>query len=345
MTDNDSIFGADEPAPSPAPAPPAPPAAATAVAPPPVADPAAAGTDVEKKAELILEKLFQSGTIVKISVGYWTAKKKLSPKDLGLDEAEVPEEIISLGQKRLVKKSSFEAIKSIEGKARKVAEEYSTESWIPGLRYMTTTAAGKVLPELQTLRTQFYEEMEKFLAKYPDLKAEMLKEYPQYAKALEPHYPSLERVRKSFYFTVDSFKITMARPEADVLTQAKVEIKQNLMDQLDGFLKTTVMDQRALFLEELQTVMEKLQGGDKVHAKTVKKIHEMITVAKEKDFVNDEDFFKLLDTFKEKFTQDNANAKDNDSVKDALGKVLAAAQNTSDVPEVVGKYKRALIVD
>lgn len=299
----------------------------------------------EKQAEIILGKLFDDGEIIKLSVGYWTAKKKLQAKDLGLKKEDLPDEVIALGQKRLVKKSSFETIKSIETKARSLLDMYSHESWIPGLRFISAKASEIAAEELVKLQKDFMAAAAEFTKQYPNLKSDMLKEYPQYAAALEPHYPSEEKIKKSFYFSFDQFKITVIRKEAQVLKEAKVAMKQGLMNKLDDFLKTSVVDARQKFIDELTAIKAKLDGGEKIHTKTINKIHEMISIAKTKDFVNDAEFFTMLDKFKAEFQKDTVNQPVfKKQVGETLDGILKKAGDEGNVEEAVTAYKRSILV-
>ncbi len=343
MIEEDNIFGGE-----PAPATPAP---ATAVATPipavitptPVAA-KPADVNVEKKVEMLLSKLFKQGKIVKVSIGKWEGKRKLSAKDLGLDEGDVPEEIFSLGQKRLVKKSSFETIRGIEGKARSLVDQSSYESWIPGLRFMTDKAAATVLSELVDLKKQYEKAAEDFVGQYPALKDAMLKEFPKYAKALEPLYPEAAKIKKAFYFQFDTFVITLVRTEeAGAFESAKVELKENLMSKLDGFYQTSVIDTRAKFIEELELVKKKLDDGDKVHGKTIKKLNQMIEQVKVTNFVEDKEFFVMLDDLKKDLQNVNEEVFKK-AIKKKLETTITAAKKTEDVVEVVESYKRSILV-
>lgn len=320
------------------------PAAPQAPEPVEPAAPKAPEAAIEKNAEMLLSKLFKHGKIVKVSIGKWEGKRKLSAKDLGLDQADVPEELFTLGQKRLVKKSSFEAVRSIESKARSLSDSNSYESWIPGLRFMTDKAAAVVLSELAELKGQYEKAADEFVTQYPALRDSMLKEFPKYAKALEPLYPEAAKVRKAFYFQFDSFTITMVRTEeAGALESAKIGMKQELMKKLDGFYKSSVVDTRAKFVEELELAKKKLDGGDKVHGKTVKKINQMIDQVKTSSFVEDKEFFAMLDDLKKDLHSVNEEVFKK-GVQKKIEAALSAAKKTEDVTEVVESYKRSILV-
>jgi hypothetical protein len=343
MPEEDNIFG-DEAAPAqkaPATAVAAP--IPVTVAPPPVAA-KPADVNVEKKVEMLLSKLFKQGKIVKVSIGKWEGKRKLSAKDLGLDEGDVPEEIFSLGQKRLVKKSSFETIRGVEGKARSLVDQSSYESWIPGLRFMTDKAAATVLAELVELKKQYEKAADDFVGQYPALKDAMLKEFPKYAKALEPLYPEAAKIKKAFYFQFDTFVITLVRTEeAGAFESAKVELKENLMAKLDGFYQSSVIDTRGKFIEELELVKKKLDDGDKVHGKTIKKLNQMIEQVKVTNFVEDKEFFVMLDDLKKDLQNVNEEVFKK-AIKKKLETTITAAKKTEDVQEVVESYKRSILV-
>jgi hypothetical protein len=302
--------------------------------------------EVKAKAKILAEKIFKKGHIVDLHIGGMTFRKKLQPKDIGKKKEDVPAEVIVLGHKRLIKKTALSEIESIRGKAYSIVEEHSTESWIPKQRFMTKEALPKVLKSLQDLRVDFFKAVEKFVTEYPTLKAEMLAEFPQLASSLEPFYPSPAAVRASFHFDVSHYTTSPVTLGDDLLAQAKIEVEEDLMKKIDSFLSDTVKNTHMIFLTELQAVKEKLDGGEKVNAKTIKKIHEMIETAKTKDVAGDTEFLAMLDDFKKKFTVDASKEKSfKDEIKDSLDAVMKAAGDEKAAEETVTKYKRSLIIN
>lgn len=351
MADDDMFGDAPEEKPIAAPAMAPSPTVTVAVQPtvkiePPIGQTAVAPQVVEDKAkhaEMILEKLLQQGYTGTVKVEYCRFRKKLTVKDLDLKQSDVPEQIIALGQKRLLKKSMMEKLQSIEGKAREMVTAHSTESFIKGYRFFTKKGRDAVVEELIKLKKQFEDESTKFLAGYPSMRQAMMDEFPEWAKKLEPYYPTPEKVKSSFNFEIiglsDDYKITMVRQEADILSEATLTLKEGLMAKLEGFLKSSVLDVRTEFIEKLSSIKETLDAGDKVNAKTIKKIHEMIEEAKLKDLTGDEDFFKMLEDFGKKFTPDAAKSKNfKAEIEGSLNAILETASNENAADEVVEKY-------
>lgn len=301
--------------------------------------------DVKNKTKIIMEKIFKKGHIVDPHIGGMTFRKKLQPKDIGKTKADVPAEIISLGHKRLIKKSALAEIETIRGKAYSIVEQHSTESWIPHLRFMSKTSSEKVIAMLKTLKLDYFKAVDKFIEQYPSLKEEMLKEYPQWSEALLPLYPSVAQVKASFHFEVSEYAVSMVTAEGELLSEAKMEIEAGMMAKLDSFLKDTVKNTRQLFLQELQSVKEKIDSGEKVNSKTIKKIHDMIEVAESKDIAGDVEFIALLSDFKKKFTVDASKEKSfKDEVAGTLDKILETAGDEKNAEETVFKYKRSILV-
>jgi hypothetical protein len=297
----------------------------------------------EKHSQMILEKLLKEGYTGTVKVEYCRFRKKLTIKDLDLTKTDVPDQIIALGQKRLLKKSMMEALQKIEGKARDLVATYSTESFIHGYRFFTKKGRDTVLEELIKLKAQFEVESSKFMAEYPKNRQAMFDEFPTWAKKLEPYYPSIEKVKASFKFEIiglsDDFKITLVRQEAGVLSEATLMLKESLMTKLEGFLKSSVLDVRTEFLEKLTSIKETLDAGDKVNGKTIKKIHEMIEEAKAKDLTGDADFFKMLEDFGKKFTPDAAKSKNfKAEISESLTAILASAGDEKAADKVVEEY-------
>jgi hypothetical protein len=173
----------------------------------------------------------------------------------------------------------------------------------------------------------------------------MLAEFPKWADALSPHYPSPAAVKASFHFEVTQFTASMVTAEGELLSQAQLELEGDLMTKLDEFLQSTVKNTHKLFLDELQAVKEKLDGGDKINAKTIKKIHEMIETATTKDVAGDTEFLAMLEGFKKKFTVDASKEKSfKDEIKETLEKIITVAGDEKAAEETVVKYKRSILV-
>jgi len=54
--------------------------------------------------------LTREGVLINVSIHYWRGTKKLKPEDLGLQQEQVSDRLISLGHKRLLPKDSTAAI-------------------------------------------------------------------------------------------------------------------------------------------------------------------------------------------------------------------------------------------
>jgi len=311
-------------------------------APPPTPEQVKDAKEKEKQAEMILNKLFLNGRIVKVSIGCPEFRKKLTAKDLNKKKEDVPEEIISLGQKRLIKKSALSEIKALQSKAYALIDTHSHESWIPQLRFMKDATAEKIQKELEVMKIQYLKLAKKFIEDYPALKEETLKQFPEWAEKLKPFYPSAERVKKAFYFEMsgfDKWRLTIMKKEGEVLGEAKVAIEQSLMGKLNDFLKSSVLDARTQFIEQLTFVKEKLDAGEKVNAKTIQKVHDMIEEAKSKDITGDQDFFKMLEDFKKKFTPEAAKEKNfKAEVEKDLNSILEAAQDEKAAEKSADEY-------
>ncbi len=304
----------------------------------------------EKQAEMLLDKLFEKGFIVKLHIGMPHFRKKLTAKDLGKTNKELPDEIIIKGQKRLIKKSDLDPFTSIEGQARDVVDKYSTESWMKGFKFVSASAEKAVLDELEPLKKEYAAKAKAFIETYPKLREQMLKDYPEWASKLSPFYPPAKEVEKKFKFEVhglgEDYQVTIVRREASVLGEAKVALKQNLMNKLNGFLESAVKDTRAQFVEQLSAMKDKLMEGGKIHEKSIKKLHAMIDVAKKKDFCGDEDFLEQLEEFKQKFSKDKLNDQQyKDTVTKALDQIVTKASDPDNVVKVVEDYKaRSILV-
>ena len=70
----------------------------------------------------LLSVLTREGVLIKVSVRYWRGCKKLNAEDLGLNEKDVSDRLISLGHKRLLPKEALAALALVR------SEEHTSDS-------------------------------------------------------------------------------------------------------------------------------------------------------------------------------------------------------------------------
>src|SRR3954468_23750855 len=87
----------------------------------------------------LLDVLTREGVLINVSVRYWRGCKKLRPEDLGLQPDAVSNRLISLGHKRLLRKSATADLTLIEGRAHALIDA-NTFPFLNGLGHFLPNA-------------------------------------------------------------------------------------------------------------------------------------------------------------------------------------------------------------
>jgi len=130
----------------------------------------------------ITRVLFDTGTLFHLYVGRWTGNKKMTEKDLLLDD--VDPQAVYIGHKKLLPREAQEALQSIEGEARRHLGNRSVPFPIGNARYVSYHALRGVLSRLQRYKAQWDAAVNDLLTNYPRFMEEQLARLDKQAEAL-----------------------------------------------------------------------------------------------------------------------------------------------------------------
>jgi len=311
-------------------------------------------TDTGEKNKLAILNVFMDGCVVDPHIGYPRFEVKLSPKDLGLESKDIPQ-IFLLGKKMLVDKTEIGVFQSLEARARRECEFYSVQTPIPGLRFVP----NKVLPALEEslvkIKTQFTDRAHDFVSRYATVKQEMMEKYTEYRDSLEKLYPASLDVMQAFKFEWSCFTISLprtlqakaidARSARDVQEKYNEIVERKSRDLVSGFDKWSeeiVVNARKAALALFQTIKDKMDHGEVIHAKSIQALRDHIDSFRTMNFMGDTRMEEALVAAKDSL--DGLNSKfEKEHSKEVMDAVLKAASDVSDVNGVTGKYKRRLM--
>ncbi len=115
----------------------------------------------------LLSILTREGVLLKVSVHYWRGCKKLKPEDIGLEQKNLSDQLISLGHKRLLPKDALATLAVIEGRAHALVEA-NTFPFLNGLgHFLPNSKLAEVTDKLQELETEFWAAKKAFLKSMP----------------------------------------------------------------------------------------------------------------------------------------------------------------------------------
>jgi hypothetical protein len=320
--------------------------------------------------------LYKSGVVADLAFSMWGAATKLQADDLGLSG--VPEDKISLGQKRLLKKDKLSKIYKVRSMAWRVFKQNSFQFPFGSAGFIPYARLGAVIESMAECEKAYFQKVDEMIADYDTDRAQMLKEYDevfdemlkqrngisagerlsQKAKLLvrlNEKYPPKDQLKRRFAYEFVIFEVTS--PEfkktsgVSALSKAgKVEdleraFKDKVSRKLDLFLEDVVAHLKGMVLEIVGKLSKRIEDG-KVKLATVRSFTKFAEAFRAMDFV-DLDINDAIRSLEDKLKGVTKVDLDDSAFKETLtqeiNKIRAAA-DLVDFDRVIGRYKRNLRV-
>lgn len=116
--------------------------------------------------------LFDAGTLFHLYIGRWTGNKKMTERDLLIEE--VDKSAFYLGHKKLLPKKAQEALQTIEGQSRSFLSSRSVPFVFGNARYVSYHVLRDVLSRLQQFKDRWDAAVTDLVTNYPTFKEEQL---------------------------------------------------------------------------------------------------------------------------------------------------------------------------
>ena len=211
-----------------------------------------------------------------------------------------------------------------------------------------------------------------FLENYEAYKKEAIEYYQEHkatvkVEDLESYYPSLQEVKKKFYFDIVSFEIALPTEFSKLNLQDEInreeagnEAKQKALEnykneyakQLDthmskigDFVGEVTATLRSKIVEHCTVALTKLKKKEVVSDSSVKTLLKHIQEFRDMNFVDDKTVEAELSKVEKLLTSDHDFSKDKDAIgllQQHLTSVVKEAESLSDVANVSGEYFRKL---
>lgn len=211
------------------------------------------------------DQIFSNSLGLILDIRTWSGSKNLKPEDFQGIELP-PEELVSLGSKRLHNREAFKPIQAVRTKAVTYLEGvalslYSGKIWIaPEARKDEIEAA------LTDLAREFQTERDRFLADFHREQDAWLEKNSRWASILRPYLETPASIEKKFGFTWRVFRMSSAENDpgfAETLTTDLTGTMLREISILAGETHNSLKDRdRATFknLNRLDRLAEKLRG-------------------------------------------------------------------------------------
>jgi len=222
------------------------------------------------------------------------------------------------------------------------------------------------------MRDEYLLMVNEFVEKYEDYKKEVIEYYQEHkdtvsVEDLESYYPSLENIKKKFYFDIVSFEIALPAEFGQLNLQDEIhreqtnnEAKRQALDnykqeyakqielhtaKLSSFMTDVTSTLRGQVAEHFTVVLNKVNKKEVVSPASIQAIYKQIEEFRAANIVDDKIVEQELSKL-EKLLDGNPNFnEDRDAVgllKQHLGNVVNAAKDISDIADVSGEYFRKI---
>ena len=269
----------------------------------------------------LLDALTQEGVLINVSVRYWRAAKKLSPEDLGLNDQQVNNRLISLGHKRLLPREALASFALIESRAHALIDQ-STFSFLGGIaRFLPNRRLAGVRSTLDALQQEYEQARIAFIERYEDLRRESLDEWREAAVGLQLNpddlvdrlaaaYPPSDRLSRYFAFDVHLYQVQAPEAlqrqlvesgEQAAIAEARDQVVRDAQQKIGRDTEMFVADCVAALRQETATIcremLSSMQTGKTggVHQKTLNRLLKFIDDFKTLNFAGDHELESMLE--------------------------------------------------
>ena len=211
------------------------------------------------------ERIFEQSLGLILDISIWSGSKTLKAEDFQGYELP-PEELVSLGSKRLHSKDSFKPIQAIRTKAVSVLEATGISLYGGRVWVIPDHAKSDVEASLQALALEFQQEKDAFLRNFYTTQEEWLEKNNKWASILRPYLDTPESVSKRFGFSWRIFRMGTAEPGDNLAETITHDLRNNLLREVatlaeDAYQSLKDRD-RATFknLNRLDKLTDKLRG-------------------------------------------------------------------------------------
>tara|TARA_R110002020_G_scaffold313149_1_gene528473 strand:+ start:445 stop:1314 length:870 start_codon:yes stop_codon:yes gene_type:complete len=164
--------------------------------------------DKDVDSNIAINRIWDKGVLCQIQSAVWSMEVKLEPKDLNMNNEEIPT-FMRLGTKRLLPQTVRDEFNKHIWNAKSSAKKYGIPYFITNSFFIPLGNMDNLTERIDKERKAFYERLENFLTRYAPLRDEYLTANDNYRHILEQHYPSPEIVRSKFKFNVVYYKATI----------------------------------------------------------------------------------------------------------------------------------------
>ena len=194
-------------------------------------------------------------SLIVLTVSLWSGRKKLRADDLDLSEDDIPpEELVSLGSKRICNPEAIRIFSTLKGQAERACLKVGTR-FLGG--YLVPNARiGALSSELDRLKADFARELQDFLTDYDREIGDWIDRHPEWERQLRAAVDPASQVGAKFAFRYRPLVIRPAPGQHQALEEDVAEIGATLFHevaQIAGSLEKSLVGKAAMTQRALGT--------------------------------------------------------------------------------------------
>jgi hypothetical protein len=176
------------------------------------------------------ERIFAQSAGLILDIRLWSGSKHLKAEDFKGVELP-PEELVSLGSKRIHNKEAFKPIQAVRTKAASLLESAGVSLYNGKLWIVPESRLKEIENGLAELAEEFNAEKSRFLEQFYSNQQQWLKKNKKWAAILEPYLESPESVEKKFVFTWRVFRMSSAT-SGDLAAEITTDMTSSIFNEI-----------------------------------------------------------------------------------------------------------------
>lgn len=236
------------------------------------------------------EVILENGTVWFISTSSWTGKDKLKAEDIGVTQEDVLD-IIELGSKKLLPKEirvrlskPRSQVTSLMDRIGKHFLHFKGAWWVPDSRFLVAKEGiDKIIETQQGI-------VDDLIMNLPDIKQEMISEYPILESA---DWPSNDKIRRRFGINCavcEVHGVSMKPTDTEELASAKRAFKEELTMEYEQYKENILKEAQLAIIDACHEINQKITEGNKITEGSLKKPKRVID-----DYLNIAEIFDIED--------------------------------------------------
>ncbi len=204
------------------------------------------------------DKIFENSIGLILDIKLWSGSKNLKVEDFKNVELP-PEDLVSLGSKRLHAKDTFKPIQAVRTKTLSYLEDVAVSLYSGKIWVIPEVIENIVENALQDFAKEFTQEKAQFLSRFDNDQKGWLAQNKRWSSIIAPYLETPESVEKKFSFTWRTFKMSASEQVADDLTGTVLyeisQISSDVYESIRGRERATQKN-----LNRIERLQGKLRG-------------------------------------------------------------------------------------